>query len=197
MDEYMYEWMEEVFPRGTGEEMRCFPADRECDRKEQVGSPPVADLRPGRGDSTDGGCAFYPGGSWQVGNRTDFHAVQEGTIGIVAAGHMRAGAGNPCTQGRLTVLWVLHRGAQIAGDKRVTGSYCGFNVYMAVAYTHLCMARKAAKAGGSKKRTVSGKRGKPGRKKQRGVDPRGVAGIVIPVSYTHLDVYKRQAMYRT
>ena len=41
------------------------------------------------------------------------------------------------------------------------------------------MARKAAKAGGSKKRTVSGKRGKPGRKKQRGVDPRGVAGIVI------------------
>ena len=41
------------------------------------------------------------------------------------------------------------------------------------------MAKKAVKAGGGRKRTVSGKRGKPGRKQQRSVDPRGVAGIVI------------------
>ena len=41
------------------------------------------------------------------------------------------------------------------------------------------MAKKAVKAGGGKKRTVSGKRGKPGRKQQRSVDPRGVVGIVI------------------
>ena len=42
------------------------------------------------------------------------------------------------------------------------------------------MAKKAAKgAAAKKKRTVSGKRGKPGRRNQQGVDPRGVAGIVV------------------
>lgn len=42
------------------------------------------------------------------------------------------------------------------------------------------MARKAMPKGGKKKRKVNGKRGSPGRsKRQSGVDPRGVAGIVI------------------
>ena len=42
------------------------------------------------------------------------------------------------------------------------------------------MAKKAAKgAAAKKKRTVSGKRGKPGRKANQGVDPRGVAGIAV------------------
>ena len=42
------------------------------------------------------------------------------------------------------------------------------------------MAKKAAKgAAAKKKRTVSGKRGKPGKKTNQGVDPRGVAGIAV------------------
>ncbi len=42
------------------------------------------------------------------------------------------------------------------------------------------MAKKAAKgAAAKKKRTVSGKRGKPGRRANQGADPRGIAGIVI------------------
>ena len=42
------------------------------------------------------------------------------------------------------------------------------------------MAKKAAKgAAAKKKRTVSGKRGKPGKKANQGVDPRGVAGIAV------------------
>ena len=42
------------------------------------------------------------------------------------------------------------------------------------------MAKKAAKgAAAKKKRTVSGKRGKPGRKTNPGADPRGVAGIAV------------------
>ena len=42
------------------------------------------------------------------------------------------------------------------------------------------MAKKAAKgAAAKKKRTVSGKRGKPGRKTNRSADPRGIAGIVV------------------
>ena len=42
------------------------------------------------------------------------------------------------------------------------------------------MAKKAAKgAAAKKKRTVSGKRGKPGRKTSQGADPRGIAGIAI------------------
>ena len=42
------------------------------------------------------------------------------------------------------------------------------------------MAKKAAKgAAAKKKRMVSGKRGKPGKKTNQGVDPRGVAGIVV------------------
>lgn len=42
------------------------------------------------------------------------------------------------------------------------------------------MAKKATKgAAAKKKRTVSGKRGKPGKKTNQGVDPRGVAGIAV------------------
>ena len=42
------------------------------------------------------------------------------------------------------------------------------------------MAKKAAPKGAKSKRKVSGKRGSAGRRKQQsGVDPRGVAGIVI------------------
>ena len=42
------------------------------------------------------------------------------------------------------------------------------------------MAKKAAKGAAAKKtRTVSGKRGKPGRKTNPGADPRGVAGIAV------------------
>ena len=42
------------------------------------------------------------------------------------------------------------------------------------------MAKKAAKgAAAKKKRTVSGKRGKPGKKTNQGVDPRGVAGLSL------------------
>ena len=41
------------------------------------------------------------------------------------------------------------------------------------------MAKKAAPKGATKKRKVSGKRGKPGRTRDTGVDPRGVAGIVV------------------
>ena len=41
------------------------------------------------------------------------------------------------------------------------------------------MAKKAASKGATKKRKVSGKRGKPGRTRDTGVDPRGVAGIVV------------------
>ncbi len=41
------------------------------------------------------------------------------------------------------------------------------------------MAKKAAPKGATKKRKVSGKRGKPGRSRDTGVDPRGVAGIVV------------------
>ena len=41
------------------------------------------------------------------------------------------------------------------------------------------MAKKAAPRGATKKRKVSGKRGKPGRSRDTGVDPRGVAGIVV------------------
>ena len=42
------------------------------------------------------------------------------------------------------------------------------------------MAKKTAKgAAAKKKRTVSGKRGKPGKKTNQGVDPRGVAGIAV------------------
>ena len=41
------------------------------------------------------------------------------------------------------------------------------------------MAKKAAPKGATKKRKVSGKRGSPGRGKDAGVDPRGVAGIVV------------------
>ncbi len=41
------------------------------------------------------------------------------------------------------------------------------------------MAKKAAPKGATKKRKVSGKRGKPGRGRDTGVDPRGVAGIVV------------------
>lgn len=42
------------------------------------------------------------------------------------------------------------------------------------------MAKKAAKgAAAKKKRTVSGRRGKPGRKNNQGTDTRGVVGIVV------------------
>ena len=41
------------------------------------------------------------------------------------------------------------------------------------------MAKKAAPKGATKKRKVSGKRGKASRSRDTGVDPRGVAGIVI------------------
>jgi len=41
------------------------------------------------------------------------------------------------------------------------------------------MAKKAASKGATKKRKVSGKRGKPSRSRDTGVDPRGVAGIVV------------------
>ena len=41
------------------------------------------------------------------------------------------------------------------------------------------MARRAAPKGAKTKRKVSGMRGSPGRSKQSGVDPRGVAGIVV------------------
>ena len=41
------------------------------------------------------------------------------------------------------------------------------------------MAKKAAPKGATKKRKVSGKRGKPGRGRDTSVDPRGVAGIVV------------------
>ena len=41
------------------------------------------------------------------------------------------------------------------------------------------MAKKTASKGAKSKRKVSGKRGSPGRRKQSGVEARGVAGIVV------------------